>query len=109
MPNELGLRKIATPCVFEQYKYQTPVDASAHNVAMAFLDLYEETGDKLAFAKAKALIDNMTIVQNKGNGQMPTTWDFRTPARHKNRTFWVNCTYASVTALLRMDKLTEEE
>lgn len=109
MPDKLGLRKIATPCVFEQYKYQTPVDASAHNVAMAFLDLYEETGDKLAFAKAKALIDNMTIVQNKGNGQMPTTWDFRTPARHKNRTFWVNCTYASVTALLRMDKLTEEK
>ena len=108
-PNEYGLRMMATPCVFEQYKYQKPVDHSAHNVAMAFLDLYEETGDKLAFAKAKALIDNMTIVQNKGNGQMPTTWDFRTPYHDSKRSFWTNCTFAAVTALLRMDKITSEE
>lgn len=109
LPNELGLRMIATPCVFEQYKYQKPVDNSAHNVAMAFLDLYEKTGDKLAFAKAKALIDNMTVVQNKGNGQMPTTWDFRTPAHDSRRAFWTNCTFTAVTALLRMDRLTATE
>ena len=108
-PNEYGLRMMATPCVFEQYKYQKPVDHSAHNVAMAFLDLYEKTGDKLAFAKAKALVDNMTIVQNKGNGQMPTTWDFRTPYHDSNRSFWTNCTYAAVTALLRMAEITENE
>ena len=108
-PNQYGIRMIATPCVFEQYKYQKPVDHSAHNVAMAFLDLYEVTGDKLAFAKAKALVDNMTVVQNKGNGQIPTTWDFRTPYHDGNRSFWTNCTYAAVTALLRMDKLTENE
>ena len=108
-PNAYGIRMIATPCVFEQYKYQKPVDHSAHNVAMAFLDLYEVTGDKLAFAKAKALVDNMTVVQNKGNGQIPTTWDFRTPYHDGNRSFWTNCTLASVTALLRMAEITENE
>jgi maltose/maltodextrin transport system substrate-binding protein len=108
-PDENGIKKIATPCVFEQYKYQTPVDASAHNVAMAFLDLYDQTGDKLAFAKAKALIDNMTIVQNPCNGMIPTLWDFRSLKREKNRTFWTNCSWSSVTALLRMSEYAENE
>ena len=76
---------------------------------MAFLDLYEATGDKLAFAKAKALIDNMTVVQNKCSGQMPTTWDLRSPRSEVNRTFWANCTWSSVTALLRMAELTGQE
>ena len=109
VPNEHGVKRFAAPCVVEQYKYWTPVDASAHNVSMAFLDLYEATGDKLAFAKAKALIDNMTVVQNKCSGQMPTTWDLRSPERELRRTFWTNCTWASVTALLRMAELTGQE
>lgn len=109
VPNEHGVKRFAAPCVVEQYKYWTPVDASAHNVSMAFLDLYEVTGDPLALAKAKALIDNMTIVQNKCSGQMPTTWDLRSPERETRRTFWTNCTWASVTALLRMAELTENQ
>ena len=109
VPNDHGVKRFAAPCVVEQYKYWTPVDASAHNVSMAFLDLYEATGDQLAFAKAKALIDNMTIVQNKCSGQMPTTWDLRSPERELRRTFWTNCTWASVTALLRMAELTGQE
>ena len=109
VPNDHGIKRFAAPCVVEQYKYWTPVDASAHNVSMAFLDLYEATGDQLAFAKAKALIDNMTVVQNKCSGQMPTTWDLRSPEREVRRTFWTNCTWASVTALLRMAELTGQE
>jgi maltose/maltodextrin transport system substrate-binding protein len=109
VPNEHGVKRFAAPCVVEQYKYWTPVDASAHNVSMAFLDMYEVTGDPLALAKAKALIDNMTIVQNKCSGQMPTTWDLRSPERETRRTFWTNCTWASVTALLRMAQLTDKE
>ena len=109
LPNANGVKPIATPCVYEQYKYRVPVDASAHNVSMAFLDLYEATGDELAFAKAKALIDNMTRVQNKCSGQMPTTWDLRSPRSELNRTFWVNCTYSSITALLRIHELTQKK
>lgn len=103
-PNKNGIKIDCTPCVYEQYKYQKPVDASAHNVSLAFLDLYEVTGDKLALAKAKALIDNMTIMQSSSNGKIPTTWDYRNAAYDKRRTFWINCSMSSVTALLRMNE-----
>ena len=72
-----GIKEKATPCVYEQYKYQKPVDASACNVTGALLSLYEATGDAVYLAKGKALVDNITVVQNVVNGQIPTTWDFR--------------------------------
>lgn len=109
LPNKNGVRPIATPCVFEQHRYQVPVDNSTCNVANAYLDLYEATGDKLAFAKAKALIDNLTVVQNITNGQIPTTFDLRDPERNKKRSYWINCSNASITILLRMAELTGEE
>lgn len=109
LPNKDGVRPIATPCVYEQHRYQVPVDNSTCNVANAYLDLYEATGDKLAFAKAKALIDNLTVVQNITNGQIPTTFDLRDPERNKKRSYWINCSNASITILLRMAELTGEE
>lgn len=71
---ENGIKDKATPCVYEQYKYQKPVDNSACNVADAMLSLYEATGEEIYLAKGKALIDNITVVQNAVNGQIPTTW-----------------------------------
>ena len=100
-----GIKPIATPCVYEQYKYQKPVDASACNVANAMLSLYEATGDAIYLAKGKALIDNITVVQSAVNGQIPTTWDFRDTKSDRNRTLWINCSYGSVTSLLRMEKI----
>ena len=88
------------PCVVEQYKYQVPIDHSACNVANAWLSLYEKTGDELAFTKAKALIDNITIMQNINTGMIPTFW-----RSFLQGTDWVNCTYLSIQTLLRMDKL----
>lgn len=109
LPNKDGIRPIATPCVYEQHRYQVPVDNSSCNVANAYLDLYEATGDKLAFAKAKALIDNLTVVQDITNGKMPTTFDLRGPERNKRRSYWINCTNASVTILLRMAEMAGEK
>lgn len=108
LPNKDGVRPMASPCVFEQHRYQVPVDNSSCNVANAYLDLYEATGDRLAFAKAKALIDNLTVVQDITNGMIPTTFDLRSPERNKKRSYWINCTNASVTILLRMSELTGE-
>lgn len=108
LPNKDGVRPIATPCVYEQHRYQVPVDNSSCNVANAYLDLYEATGDELAFAKAKALVDNLTVVQDITNGKIPTTFDLRGPERNKRRTYWINCTNASITILLRMAGLTGE-
>ena len=91
------------PCVHEQYHYEMPVDHSACNVANALLDLYERTGDLLALAKAKALVDNITIQQNAVNGKIPTTWQWRDSAKDRNRTWWMNCSFGSITTLMRMD------
>lgn len=105
LPDKNGVRRLPVPCVFEQHKYQTPVDNSSCNVANAYLDLWEATGDELAFAKAKTLIDALTIVQNPCNGQIPTTLDYRDPQKDKGRTFWLNCCVASIETLLRMGEL----
>ena len=105
--NADGVRPLSTPCVIEQYKYRQPVDNSACMVANAMLDLYEATGDRVCLAKAKALIDNITVVQNAVSGQIPTTWDIRSPEHNQKRTYWINCTYTSITTLLRMAGMTE--
>lgn len=108
LPEKNGIRRLFGPCVFEQHRYQTPVDASSCNVANAYLDLYNATGDKLAFAKAKALVDALTIAQQVTNGYTPTTLDYRDPERDKGRTFWLNCSAATIKIWLRMADLTGE-
>ena len=108
LPEKNGIRRLFGPCVFEQHRYQTPVDNSSCNVANAYLDLYEATGDKLAFAKAKALVDALTIAQQVTNGYTPTTIDYRNPEKDKGRTFWLNCSVATIKIWLRMAELTGE-
>lgn len=107
MPDEYGIHSITTPCVFEQYKYQTPVDNSACNVAGGFLAKYQHSGDQLALAKAIALTNSLTVVQFVQTGQIPTTWGF-----HKNVesyiSYWVNCSLASINMLLSMDEVLAE-
>lgn len=109
LPEKNGIRRLFGPCVFEQHRYQTPVDNSSCNVANAYLDLYLATGDKLAFAKAKALIDALTVAQQVTNGMMPTTLDYRDPQKDKGRTFWLNCCVASINTWLRMAELVDEK
>ena len=108
LPEKNGIRRLPGPCVFEQLHYQTPVDASSCNVANAFLDLYEATKDELALAKAKALIDELTVVQFPTNGYTPTTLDYRNPQRDKGRTFWLNCSATTIKIWLRMADLVNE-
>lgn len=95
-----GVKLYHTPYVAEQYKYMMPVDHSACNVANAWLSLYLRTGDELSLAKAKALIDHITILQNANTGMIPTFW----------RNFfsgedWINCTLLSIQTLLRMEEM----
>ena len=96
---ESGYKRDCTPCVFEQYKYAMPIDNSVCNVANAMLDIYEHTGDELMRAKATALIDNITVVQCVNTGKIPTSWRIRF---NVNPSYWINCTYDSVSALLRL-------
>lgn len=106
-PDRNGLRREGVPNVHEQYKYEAPVVSSCCNVANACLDLYLYNGDMLAFAKAKALIDNITHMQYRTNGFIPTTY-FYDPAR-RSYSFWINCTYSAVCTLLRMAELSEKK
>ena len=101
-----GFHKKNAPGVHEQYKYEMPVNSSSCNVANALLDYYEVTGDLLAYAKAKALIDNITIQQNAVDGMIPTSFEWREPTRR--RTFWVNCTFNSVNTLLRFAGMSDK-
>ena len=108
LPNRKGFRQIPTPGVYEQYQYRVPIDCSNCNVANAWLDLYELNGDPLAYAKAKALVDAIVIVQNACNGRIETTWDMRPFKGDLNRAFWVNCSLSSVQTILRMAELSGE-
>lgn len=108
LPDKNGVKRLPGPCVFEQLKYQTPVDNSSCNVANALLDLYEATGDKLAYAKAKALVDQLTVCQSVTSGQTPTTLDLRNYQKDRSRTFWLNCSVATIEIWLRMSEMTGE-
>lgn len=106
--NEAGYRSLPTPCVLEQYRYRTPVDNSATNVANAYLDLYEKTGDKLAYAKGCALINSIVNQQNAQNGYIPTIWT-TTRGRSNEKSVWFNCHYSSTNVILRISELEEKE
>jgi maltose/maltodextrin transport system substrate-binding protein len=95
-----GVKLYHTPHVVEQYRYRVPIDHSACNVANAWLSLYEVTGDEIAFMKAKAMIDNITIMQDINTGMIPTYWSNFLQAEN-----WTNCTLLSVQTLLRMDSI----
>lgn len=107
-PDENGFKKFCTPCVVEQYEYRVPVDNSAVNVTEAWLELYKRTGDKLLLEKARAMYDNITIVQSSVTGRIDTTWKLRWTYDEKVN-FWINCCYASVTGLLKLSEILGEE
>lgn len=98
-----GFKMSVSPCVFEQYQYQTPIDASAANMVKAFLAQYHATGDRLAFAKAKALADACTIAQDPNTGRSNTHWEVVSRERDKGRTIWINCTNRVMTIWMMMD------
>ena len=101
-----GIRTSCAPAVHEQYKYETPIDNSSCNVANALLSYYEYTGDRLAFEKAKALVDNLTVVQNQTSGVIPTALVFRSAERDMKRQITINCCFADVKTLMRMHQIT---
>lgn len=94
------------PYVYEQYSYLCPIDHSTSGVAMAWMRVFKATGDKLALAKAKALMNTIILSQDPVSGIIPTG------LINENYTFgngvheiWMNCSYQSITALSRMEAL----
>ena len=84
-----------TPCALEQYNCYWPIDASAAKLIRTYLALYRAEGRPVDLAKARALGDTMTRMQDP-DGRMPTWWYF---ARSGRKGDWINCMIASAVAL----------
>jgi len=103
--NGVGTPKWHYPAVTEQFAYYVPIDASAAKMVMTFLAMYQANPQEnaLDLAKAKALADSITRIQDAATGRIPTLWYDRLP----KETDWINCTIFSVNALVAMAKATE--
>jgi maltose/maltodextrin transport system substrate-binding protein len=108
LPDSCGVRAEVVPTVHEQYKYEMGTVSSAGNVANAMLDYWLLSGDDLYYAKAKALIDRITAVQDQRTGRLPSTYKSRSFYKSDQMYDWVNCTYSALQSLLRMAALTED-
>ena len=95
--------KLSYPFVFEQYSWKAPVDASIAKVAKNWLFLYEKTGDLLAFAKAKALVDSLVKMQDPESGCVPTVPNWE--GCFVPNEIWANCEYYSISTLMWMDRI----
>ncbi len=109
IPDQNGFMPEMSPCVHEQYFYEVPVDASSAGMANSYMLLYKKTGDELSLAKAMALLDAMTMIQNGCNGQIPTTWEYNSRQWNYHRTYWINCTYYSAVSLLSLHDILESK
>ena len=85
------------PTVMEQYHWYVPTDASVAKLIRTFLAMYRATKESVYLAKAKALGDAFTNVQEE-SGRIPTQW-MEGVWMTDPQTDWVNCMIASAGAL----------
>ena len=91
-----------TPSVLEQSSCFVPIDASAAKMIRAYLALWRATGEPELLAKARALGDTITRVQEP-NGRIPTFWTHDTLGEPLYD--WLNCMGSSASALLELDDI----
>ncbi len=94
-----------TPCGYEQYLWYVPIDASTADIMLTFLELYKAGRGEIYLEKAKALADSITRVQQE-NGMIPTHWMAQNYIKGDN--FWINCMFASASALAEIAEITEK-
>ena len=104
LPDKYGCKFMNTPCAVEQYLYRSPIDATISNIAMSSMNYYNATGDNLWMEKARALMDNVTIVQDALTGRIPTGFEIELCTVD-----WLNCMTTTVAALVRMADMMGEE
>lgn len=105
-----GIPDVNYPCACEQIDWDEPTDASTANVLTCFTLLYKHTGDKLWLAKANALAANLTFMQNKVSGMLPTVgWRNSDHILGQAAQFWINCTVGSVASLRDLQKNTNQK
>ncbi len=90
-----------SPSALEQYAWYVPIDDSAAAIMNAFLALYKATGKPLLLAKACALADSITRMQNPKTGQIPTHW-LSKEIEEEGGWFWPNCHNDTAFYMLNM-------
>ena len=83
-----------TPGVGEQYGWEMPIDASNDKLIRTYLALYAADRNPLDLAKARALGDSLTNIQD-AKGCIRTQMLTRPDAD----SIWINCLGATVEAL----------
>ena len=90
--------KWATPCVLEQYSCYYPIDASAVKLIETYLALWRATHKEGYLARAKALGDTATRMQEPDG--FVSTWWIQGVNRHDDRYHvWLNCMLGTARAL----------
>ena len=92
------------PYACEQYFYDEPIDSSIADVCDGYLSLYEYNGDRLALAKAKALLASLTRFQEPSGRILTLMVDFgdEEPGIEE---LWLNSTWWTASQLLRIAAL----
>ena len=90
-----------TPCVLEQYRCYLPVDASSAKLIATFQAAFTGTGKELYLAKAVALANNMTRVQNFFNGRYTTWWKYDNKGWKED---WINCAVYDAQVMMGLGK-----
>ena len=91
------------PSVFEQYSCYISIDASAAKMIFAYLAMYRVEKNPFDLAKAKALADAMTQIQEP-SGRIPTFWAAKDDWISDVRYDWLNCMAASAAALVEFSE-----
>ena len=89
------------PAGLEQYAWYVPIDSSTASIMASFLNMHRLTGDELYLAKAKALADSITRMQNSENGMIPTHWRFR-DCKETGGELWINCLIGTANRLFEI-------
>ena len=92
------------PYACEQYFYDEPVDSSIADICDGYLALYEYNSDKLALAKAKALLGSLTRFQEPSGRILTLMVDYGADGPN-SEDFWLNSIWWDASQLLRLDRI----
>lgn len=92
-------RHYHVPCTLEQYRCYVPIDSASAKMIRLYLLMYKLEKNPLDLAKAYALGDSLTRLQ-ESSGRIPTWADCDRPVKDD----WINCMYGTANALKQLSE-----
>ena len=95
------------PGAYEQYDWYLPIDSSAAKMISGYLAFYRVEGQAVDLAKARALGDAITVMQEKHgkNGGIPTHW-VRWEVGAATQP-WINCGIGTANVLKSLSEVAD--